>query len=104
MCFCLRFLQLSLTLSFPGHLERQTSHLKNVLGKKKRRRECAGLEVSHPLYLPNACLQQGNNLCFKVAPWGAPVWQTGREHTALKAEGASNEMILESCHKGLNNP
>lgn len=75
MCFCLRFLQPSLSHSLPGHLERQASHLQNVLGKK-RRRECAGLEVSHPLYLPKAWLQQGNNLGFKVAPQ-AP--QFGRE-------------------------
>lgn len=56
MCFCLRSLKLSLTHLLPGHLERQASHLQNVLGKEGRR-EHAGLEASHPLYLPNACLQ-----------------------------------------------
>lgn len=32
-------------------------------------------EASRPLCLPSASLQQGYNLCFKVAPRGAPVWQ-----------------------------
>lgn len=63
------------------------------------------MEASYPLCLPNSCLQQGHNLCLKVAPWGAPVWQADWYRThALKPEGVSNEMIFESRHAGLNNP
>lgn len=63
------------------------------------------MEASHPICLLNACLQQGYNLCLKVAPWGAPVWQADWQGThALKPEGVSNEIIFESHHTSVNNP